>query len=70
MDDLASFDAQLTTEQRDCLTRCAKGITMRFERSELVDPLVDRGYAQRGLAGVVTITVRGLEYLKDCTRAT
>lgn len=64
MESVVSLYPQLTGEQRDCLTRCSNGLTLRFERSELVDPLIDNGYAERGLAGVVTVTARGQEYLK------
>jgi hypothetical protein len=63
-DKVALFTPRLTREQLECLGRCAKGISIRFERSELVDALVAGGYAEQGVAGVVTVTAKGLEYLR------
>ncbi|PWT83838.1 MAG: hypothetical protein C5B58_05835 [Acidobacteria bacterium] len=62
--DVAHFMPQLDREQLECLKRGARGITLRFERSELVDVLVAAGYAEKGLAGVITVTRVGHEYLK------
>lgn len=61
---LALFTTRLTAEQLECLSRCAKGISIRFERSEIVDALVAGGYADQGVAGVVTVTVKGQQYLR------
>ena len=61
---IASFTARLTPEQLECLSRCARGISVRFERSEIVDALVNGGYAEIGLVGVVTMTAKGQEYLR------
>ena len=55
---------RLTGEQLECLSRCAKGISLRFERSEIVEELVAGGYAEKGVAGVVTVTAKGQEYLQ------
>ena len=55
---------RLTDEQLECLSRCAKGISLRFERLEIVEGLVAGGYAQKGVAGVVTVTAKGQEYLQ------
>ena len=66
-DKVALFTPRLTREQIECLGRCAKGISIRFERSELVDALVAGGYAEQGVAGVVTVTAKGLEYLHTHT---
>ena len=63
-DKVALFTPRLTREQLECLGRCAKGISIRFERSELVDALVVGGYAEQGVAGVVTVTGKGQEYLR------
>jgi hypothetical protein len=63
-DNVAPFKRRLTPEQLECLKRGARGVTLRFERSELIDALIEAGYAERGLAGVVTITSAGHEYLK------
>ena len=61
---VASFTTHLTAEQLECLSRCARGISIRFDRSDLVDALVAGGYAENGLAGVVTVTAKGHEYLR------
>ena len=58
---------RLTGEQLECLSRCAKGISLRFERSEIVDALIAGGYAEKGLAGVVNVTAKGQEYLRTHT---
>ena len=63
-DKVALFTPRLTGEQLECLGRCAKGISIRFETSELVDALVAGGYAEQGVAGVVTVTAKGQEYLR------
>ena len=61
---LAMVTTRLTGEQFECLSRCAKGISIRFERSEIVDALVVGGYAEQGVAGVVTVTAKGQQYLR------
>jgi len=61
---LALHVTRLTGEQLECLSRCAKGISLRFERLEIVDALVFGGYADKGVAGVVTVTARGQQYLR------
>jgi hypothetical protein len=55
---------RLTTEQLRCLRRCARGISLRFEPVEIVRALVAGGYAKQGPAGVVSVTAKGLEYLR------
>jgi hypothetical protein len=55
---------RLTDEQLECLSRCARGISLRFERLEIVEELVAGGYAEKGVAGVVTVTAKGQEYLQ------
>ena len=64
---LAPFTTSLTSEQLEALRRCAKGISLRFERSEIVDELVAGGYVKKGVAGVVTLTPKGREYLRAHT---
>ena len=64
---LASLTPRLTVEHLEALRRCAKGVTLRFEASETVNALVAGGYANQGVAGVVTVTVRGKEYLRAHT---
>jgi hypothetical protein len=61
---LASFTTRLTREQLECLSRCAKGISIRFEALEIVDVLVAGGYAEKGVAGVVNVTAKGQQYLR------
>jgi hypothetical protein len=55
---------RLTGEQFACLSRCAKGISLRFEASEIVDALVLDGYVEKGVAGVVTVTIKGRQFLR------
>jgi hypothetical protein len=54
----------LTDEQLECLSRCAKGISLRFEAPEIVAALVAGGYVEEGVARVVTVTAKGLKYLQ------
>jgi hypothetical protein len=61
---LALHTKRLTGEQFARLSRCAKGISLRFEASEFVDALILDGYAEKGVAGVVTVTVKGQQYLR------
>jgi len=61
---LPSLTSRLTGEQLDCLRRCAKGNTLRFEAAEIVGALIASGYAQKGIAGVVTVTAKGHHCLK------
>jgi hypothetical protein len=61
---LALLTTHLTGEQLERLSRCAKGISLRFESSEIVDALVAGGYAEKGVAGVVTVTAKGQQYLR------
>jgi hypothetical protein len=42
-------------------------MSLRFEASEIVDALVSAGYAEKGVAGVITVTDKGQQYLR--TRA-
>ena len=60
-----SIESHLTDEQLECLSRCAKGISLRFEASEIVDALVAGGYAKVGVARVVTISAKGHPYLQS-----
>jgi hypothetical protein len=60
----ASFTTRLTREQLEALSRCAKGISLRFEARVIVNALVTGGYAKNGVAGVVTMTAKGEEYLR------
>jgi hypothetical protein len=64
----ATFTTRLTDRQHECLSRCAKGISLRFEAWEIVDALVASGYVEEGVAGVVTVTGRGRQYLRTHAR--
>jgi len=55
---------QLTREQLECLRRCARGISLRFDEPADVEALVAAGYAQQNVARVVTMTAKGLHYLQ------
>jgi hypothetical protein len=61
---LGPFTTRLTGEQLEALSRCARGISLRFESWEIVDALVAAGFVERGVAGVVTVTPVGHEYLR------
>jgi hypothetical protein len=61
---LSLHTTRLTSEQLEYLSRCAKGISLRFEKLEIVNALLIGGYAERRIAGVVTVTVRGQQYLR------
>ncbi len=60
----AAFTAFLTDEQLESLGRCAKGVSLRFEASNIVDALVAGGYVVEGVGRVVTVTAKGHEYLR------
>ena len=60
---VALLKPHLTSEQHEGLSRCAKGISLRFDRLEIVDALVAGGYAEKGAAGVVRVTAKGQHYL-------
>ncbi len=62
-----TLNPPLTAEQLECLKRCAQGISLRFEAQKNVDALVAGGYAKEGVARVVTVTAKGLEYLQAHT---
>jgi hypothetical protein len=64
---VASLTPRLTGKQLAALGRCAKGVTLRFEASDTVNALVAGGYARQSVAGVVTVTPRGEEYLRAHT---
>ena len=53
----------LTEEQLDRLRACARGISLRFEKPQIVDALVAAGLVEKNIAGVVTISAKGRQYL-------
>lgn len=62
--EVAPFRTHLTASQVQCLSRCAQGISIRFESSEIVNALIAGGYVKRGVAGVITVTGEGEQYLR------
>lgn len=60
----ALFTIRSTDEQPEYLSRCANGISLRFEASAIVDALVAGGYSEVGLARFVTMTAEGHQYLQ------
>ena len=65
---LPTFKTRLTSDQLEALSRCARGISIRFESWEIVDALIAGGYVEKGVAGVVTVTATGQEYLRTHVR--
>jgi hypothetical protein len=58
------FSPRLTDEQLDALRACAKGISLRFEKSEVVNALLASGCVSKNVAGVTKVTTKGLDYLR------
>jgi hypothetical protein len=56
--------ARLTREQLVSLRACAKGISLRFEKSEIVNALVAAGYAEKNIVGVIKLTASGHQHLR------
>ena len=61
---LAPYTTRLTSEQFEALSRCAKGISLRFEAWAIVNALINGGYAEKNLGGVITLTAKGKAYVK------
>jgi hypothetical protein len=62
------FTVRLSGEQLEALSRCASGISLRFEAPEIVSVLVSAGYAERNVVGVIRVTEEGLRYLQTQVR--
>jgi uncharacterized protein YdaT len=60
----APFTTRLTSEQLEALRRCARGISLRFEAWEIVNALINGGYAEKNLGGVITLTAKGKDYVR------
>jgi hypothetical protein len=56
--------AALSDEQLEALATCARGISLRFEKWEIVNALLLTGFVERNLAGVVLVTAEGRDYLQ------
>ena len=63
-DEVATISTQLTDAQLSRLYWCENGNTLRFAAASIVDALVAAGYAREGIGRVVTVTVKGSEYLR------
>ena len=61
---MSQDEPPLTLEQLECLGRCDRGLSIRFESSETIKGLIDGGYVKRGVAGVITVTPKGQECLR------
>jgi hypothetical protein len=57
------FESPLTARQIDRLRSCANGISLRFDDPGIVAALIAGGYAERRVAGVITVTAKGHEFL-------
>ena len=64
---ISYFTTRLTNEQLEALRACARGLSLRFEKPEIVNALVSGGYAERNIAGVITVTPKGHQYLQTHT---
>jgi hypothetical protein len=60
----ARSHVRLTDEQLAALRACADGISLRFEKPEIVNALLAAGYVSRNVAGVIRVTQHGKEYLR------
>ena len=54
---------RLTPGQFSALERCAAGISLRFDPPSVVNALLNAGYLERNVAGVLTVTNSGVQYL-------
>ena len=61
---MSQDEPPITLEQLECLGRCARGLSIRFESSQTIKALIDGGYVTRGVAGVITVTPKGQECLR------
>jgi len=53
----------LTEQQLDALRLCARGISLRFESHDVVNPLLTAGFVEKNVAGVVRVTKSGYGHL-------
>ncbi len=65
---LSNFTTRLTDEQLEALRACARGVSLRFEKPEIVNALVSGGYVERNVAGVITVMAKGHQYLRTHER--
>ena len=55
----------LSAEQLQSLRSCADGISLRFEKWEIVTALLSLGFVEKNFAGVIRVTPAGHEYLRS-----
>lgn len=55
----------LTKAQLKALQACAEGISLRFEDFAIVNALLEAGFAEKNVAGVVRVTAEGHRYLRS-----
>ena len=57
--------AHLSREHLKALRACADGISLRFEDLTIVNALIEAGFAEKNVAGVVRVTTEGHRYLRS-----
>ena len=55
----------LSREQLKALRACAEGISLRFEDFAIVNALLEAGFVEKNVAGVVRVTAEGHRYLRS-----
>jgi hypothetical protein len=56
---------RLSDEQLRALRACSQGISLRFEEWEIVNALLEAGFAEMNAAGVIRVTEEGRQYLRS-----
>jgi hypothetical protein len=54
---------RLREEQLDALRACARGLSLRFDKWEIVNALLLAGFVEKNIVGVIRVTKEGREYL-------
>ena len=54
---------RLREEQLDALRACARGLSLRFEKWEIVNALLLAGFVEKNIVGVIRVTKDGRDYL-------
>jgi hypothetical protein len=54
---------RLREEQVDALRACARGLSLRFEKWEIVNALLLAGFVEKNIVGVIRVTKEGQDYL-------
>lgn len=61
----AATKVHLSEKQLQALRACSKGISLRFEEWSTVNALLDAGFAEMNVAGVIRVTDGGHQYLRS-----